>query len=84
MFHVSLLRRYHPGGEEAVIPDPVVVGEHEELEVEAIVGHRRYRGQQQFRVWWKGYTIGEDTWKPEEHLKHANWLLEDYRTAHYL
>ena len=48
VFHVSLLRRYQPGGEEDVIPNPVVIGEQEEHEVEAIVGHWVFRGQQQF------------------------------------
>ena len=45
VFHVSLLRRFHAGGDDSAIPEPVVVDDQEEHEVEAIVGHCTYRGQ---------------------------------------
>ena len=40
VFHVSLLRRYEPGGDGVRPPPPIVVDEEEEYEVEALFAHR--------------------------------------------
>ena len=40
VFHVSLLRRYKPGGDGVKPPPPIVVDEEEEYEVKALLAHR--------------------------------------------
>ena len=40
VFHVSLLRRYEPGGNGFAPPLPIVVDEEEEYKVEALLAHK--------------------------------------------
>ena len=40
VFHVSLLRRYKPGGDGVEPPPPIAVDEEEEYEVKALFAHR--------------------------------------------
>ena len=40
VFHVSLLRRYKPGGDGVEPPPPIVVDNEEEYEVEALLAHQ--------------------------------------------
>lgn len=44
--------------------------EDEEYEIEDIVGVKKNRGKFFFRVRWFGYKPEEDTWEPEQNLKH--------------
>ena len=47
VFHVSLLRLYHPAGDERAVPQgmPVLTEQGVEFEVDRIVRHRRKRGR---------------------------------------
>ena len=48
-------------------PPPVIVGDHEEWEVEAIVESRIHYHTFQYHVKWRGYD--DLTWKPWYHLR---------------
>lgn len=37
-------------------------------EVEAVIGHRRYRGRVEYKIRWKGCSDKDDTWEPRENL----------------
>ena len=48
-----------------------------EYDIDAIVGHRQFRGRKQYRVRWIGYD--EETWEPESMLNEdAPDIVEDY------
>ena len=71
VFHVSLLRRYEPGGDEVKPPPPIVVDEEEEYKVEALLAHRLCRGARQYLVCWRGYNSSEDSWLSETELANS-------------
>ena len=78
IFHVSLLRRYQPGGDGVEPPPPVTIDEEDEYEVEALVAHRVRRGTREHLVRWRGYDASEDTWLPETELGHSIEILREY------
>ena len=70
VFHVLLLEpaRHDPlPGQINPTPPPVIVGDHEEWEVEAIVDSRIHYHTLQFRIKWWGYD--NLTWEPWNHLR---------------
>jgi hypothetical protein len=87
VFHVSLLKPYHPGG--SVQPPPPLLlhdGSDENIfEVECILSHRerkyRHRTKKQFLIAWKGYGPEHHTWEPEENLDGCPEALQDYWNA---
>jgi hypothetical protein len=86
-FHVSLLKPYfedtlRPERQQVLRPQPELVGEHMEFEVEAILNSKntRKRGKQ-YLVKWKGYGVNEATWEPASALKNAREAVENFETA---
>lgn len=81
-FHVSLLKQWHQRSEGTGDPEevqPLVIGDEEEWEVEAILGERQYRGRKlQYLVKWLGWPSYENSWVDENDL-HAPELLEEYK-----
>ena len=83
-FHVSLLKPFvedpfarDPAPEPAIeFPDG-----HQEYEVEAILAHRKRRGNIQYLVKWKGYADHENTWQNVKDLEHAKDLLGKYKAS---
>ena len=71
VFHISLICRYKPGGDEVKPPLPIVVDEEEEYEVEALLAHRVQRGTRPYLVHWRGYDNKEDSWLSEIELEHS-------------
>ena len=58
-------------------PGPDASGEYE---VEDILDVRTYQEKQEFWVHWKGYSIFESTWEPEEHLANAPDIVQAFLT----
>jgi hypothetical protein len=54
--------------------------EEREFEVEKILDHRDYEQikLREFLVKWSGYDETENTWEPEENLRHCKERLQDY------
>lgn len=42
--------------------------EFEVYEIEAFIGERVQNGHTEFKLKWKGYSIGKSNWEPEEKL----------------
>ena len=56
------------------------MSDHEEYEVETIVGKRREKGEVQYLVKWKGWNRPQDnTWEPLRNLDCKD-LVEDFET----
>jgi len=51
----------------------------EEWEVEKILNKKKMRGVVKFLVWWKGFTVEENTWERKENLKNAEELIEEFK-----
>ena len=50
----------------------------EEWEMEKILNKRKIRGVVKYLVWWKGFTVEEDTWERKENLKNAEELIKEF------
>jgi len=57
---------------------PVEVEGIKEWEVEKILNKKKIRGVEKYLVWWKGFTVEEDTWERKESLKNAGKALEEF------
>ena len=60
------------------MPQPVVIEEEEEWEVEKIINKRRIWRRNKYLVRWKGCTAEKDTWESKENLKNASDLVEEF------
>jgi len=58
--------------------EPVEVKGVEEWEVEKILNKKKIRGVEKYLIWWKGFTVEEDTWERRENLKNAKELIEKF------
>jgi len=78
--NISRVRLYRPQvkGQKKIPPKQVIIEREEEFKVEKILNKRTVRGKEKFLVRWKGYTVGEDTWKNRENLENAKELVEEF------
>ena len=74
VFHVSLVKPYHPNTRKDSPPPPILVGDHHEYEVQRILDAKRIRGRLFYLVDWKGYDPSERSWEPASYV-HAPHLL---------
>ena len=51
----------------------------EEYEVEKIIGEKRIKGKNYYKVRWKGYDAENDTWQSAQDLRNAHELLKEWR-----
>uniref|UniRef100_W5MY05 M-phase phosphoprotein 8 n=1 Tax=Lepisosteus oculatus TaxID=7918 RepID=W5MY05_LEPOC len=49
------------------------------FEVEQIIDMRTSKGEVLYRVRWKGYSSGDDTWEPESHLEDCDEVLQTFK-----
>jgi hypothetical protein len=82
VFHVSLLKAYHHTGPIQPPPQPVVIDDDFEYEVEDILKHRLVksgkRNKQEFLIKWKGYGFEHCTWEPQANLSNCSDILATY------
>ena len=78
--NISRVRLYRPQvkGQKKIPPKQVIIEREEEFKVEKILNKRTVREKEKFLVRWKGYTVGEDTWKNRENLENAKELVEEF------
>ena len=65
-------------GQRKTLPKPIIIKREEEFKVEKILNKRVVRGKEKFLVWWKRYTVEEDTWESRENLKNIKKLVEEF------
>jgi len=82
--NVSRVRRYRNQveGQKKKWPVLVIIEGEEEYEVEKILNKKKFRGKDQYLVWWKGYMAKEDTWKPRENLENIEDLVREFEEEH--
>jgi len=78
--NVSRVRLYKPQVERQrkTPPKPVIIEGEEEFEVENFLNKQVVRGKKKFLVWWKGYTVEDDTWESRENLGNTKKLVEEF------
>ena len=82
VFYASLLSTYRKTAEHGlnfINPPPEEIESKEEYEVTKILSHRGSPGCISYLVSWKGYSSVENTWEPEQNLKHASAVLSSYK-----
>ena len=81
VFHVSLLEPYHsrPEAGQPTVPEPVLLSDGEEWEVEKILDERTRKGKKQYLVRWLGFGPMEDSWQSEVDIQNARQALRQYR-----
>jgi hypothetical protein len=87
VFHAHLLSSYHQTemhGPSFLKPPPDVIDNEEEYEVDHIVSHKGSHGRRLYLTAWKGYPSSENTWEPENNLRHASLILKDYKNTRNL
>jgi hypothetical protein len=87
VFHVSLVKPWHPNSRDLKPPEPVMVEGHLEYVVERVLQHRvkslsKGRTKMQYLVKWLGEDESHNTWEPEENLtsdgKFENIKIQEY------
>ena len=85
VFHTSLLSPYRENEVHSwnfPAPPPDLINGEEEYEIEKIIHHRGTLSSRSFLIRWKGYLTEEDSWVPEQDLKHAKSALTSYKKLH--
>jgi len=84
VFDVSKLKLYIPNDDELFPerdqkpPEPVIVDDGEEFEVEEIVDVKMRHRKKQYLVKWKGYPEYENTWEPLRNLPNAREAIREF------
>ena len=82
VFHVSLLKKYNQSDKfvsrQQPPPDPILVQDHQEYEVETILDKRKRYNRIEYLVKWKGYANYDSTWEPIANLANAQHAVDDF------
>ena len=85
VFHVDRLSPWEGNeihGQTPPPPQPVIVDDTEEYEVEQVLDSRKYRNQLQYLVKWQGYDQGHNSWEPATNLTHCTELVDTFHANH--
>lgn len=87
VFHVDRFRHYHPSPESLgkrtpARPDPDIIDDEEEYEVEEVMEHKRRNKRVEYLVKWQGFPREDWTWEPESNLTHCKDILDRYKRDH--
>jgi hypothetical protein len=84
VFHVSLLDKYSPPaiGQPPSEPQPMIVDDSDEWEVEKILDSKRRYRRLHYLVQWAGYNYIRTSWEPAENLKNAPELVAKFHKEH--
>ena len=63
-------------------PPPVIIDNTEEYEVKDVLDSRFYRGHLQYLIKWKGYSHGDNTWEPLDHVLNATDVIAAFHARH--
>jgi len=80
VINVSHIRPYCPptAGQSTIPPEPVVIEETPEYEVEEITDSRLKHGNLEFLVKWSGYTNDYNTWEPEANCTNSRDIINEF------
>ncbi|POM74119.1 Hypothetical protein PHPALM_8966 [Phytophthora palmivora] len=79
VFHTSLLKPYRKDPKRRQKVNKVVLTDGSEGQlVEAVIGHRKYKGKPQYKIWWLGESKKDATWEPVDNLKQIPGLINLY------
>ena len=86
VFHVSLLRRWHPDPimerPQPTNPEPILAdGEEPEYEVERVLDSRMHYRKLQYLVQWKGYGPENNSWEPADNLANCPELVNEFHQS---
>ena len=85
VFHAFLLFPYRENtvhGPNFPPPPPDLINGEEKYKVKKILCHHGTPTKCLFLIQWKGYWAEEDSWIPEQNLKHAKSVLTAYKKLH--
>jgi len=84
VFHVSLPDCYTPptASQPPSEPQPTVVDDSDEWEVDCILDSKRCYRQLHYLVQWAGYSYVQSSWEPAENLGNAQELVDDFNREH--
>ena len=86
VFNEQLLSPAHtpefPSQNTPAPPDPTIINNEEEYEVDEIRGVRKRGRGYQFLIHWKGYSNEDDTWTAESNLGNATDAITEYLNKH--
>ena len=51
-------------------------------EVEKIIGFRKNKGEEQYKIKWKGYPKSQNTWEPVNNLSNVKDMIDEYNQKH--
>ena len=81
VFHIRVLKLYNKPDEperQPPRPEPLIVNDEEEYEVEILLDKRTRHRRTEYLVKWLGYPVHESTWEPIKHLKNSQQFINDY------
>ena len=86
VFHVDRLRPTKTASlvpnREFPEPEPIIVDEEEQYEVEKILDSKVVRKKFKYLVKWKGYPDSENSWEPEENVRDAKKAVAQFHKKH--
>ena len=84
IFHVSLLKPFHTGGDGYLHPTAVNIKDEQEWEVSGILKHKQLGEKRNYPIVYAGYDEYEAYWLPESKFINVGVIFSDYKVSHGL